>query len=248
MIIVTRPGREGIELTKQLEANGLKAIHQPLFEIKTILNITNLQKKLDELQSGDSIIVVSPQVVSTLKNTYHSLRFPTQVHYFAIGEKTARSLQKHLAQPVVFPYQENSEGLLRLSSLKKVQGKHILILRGTSGREQLFNNLTERGALVSYISCYQRIPIKYQGTLSTRWPKHSIITVTSGECVALLNRLVEQNQRSSFILIAGSKRIADQATAHHWPCVIVSKSTNNQILFKTIRTLCHNGEAEDQTG
>ena len=50
----------------------------------------------------------------------------------------------------------DSDGLLELPELADMRGKHVLILRGDGGREQLAEALRARGARVDTIACYRR--------------------------------------------------------------------------------------------
>ena len=51
----------------------------------------------------------------------------------------------------------NSESLLNLDLLQKLDNKKCFIFRGQSGREYLKQQLINRGGIVDYIECYQRI-------------------------------------------------------------------------------------------
>ncbi|WP_392565098.1 uroporphyrinogen-III synthase [Utexia brackfieldae] len=242
MIIITRPSPYGEELLNCLKHAGLSARHIPLFTIEPSISINNLQGKLDTLSEHDMVIAVSPQVINCLEQSAEPIQFPMALNYAAIGQKTAQLLQKKIGQTVIYPsMDENSEALLTLSALQKVAGKRILILRGNNGRELLASILQSRGAQVEYVECYQRRHIDYPAKEIQSWPKRATITMTNIDSLLRLNELVTPSQRSLSKLVVTSPRIANKARQLGWLNVIQVDSANNQILFKMLVTLCHNG-------
>lgn len=240
MIIVTRPNPDGCELVNKLTEIGIPAQHMPLFNIVPLNNATLLQTHLNSLLENDFVIAVSPQVILSLQRIANPIYFPKQVNYVAIGHKTAKLLRNLITMPVIYPFQENSEGLLTLPVFNSVKQKRILILRGNQGLELLGDNLVKRGARVSYIECYKRLPIQKILMDPRAWPPKTVITLTNSESLEALNHFIPLSTRHHYRLVVCSERIAKQASEHCWMNITISKSANNQILFKTILTLCHN--------
>src|SRR5690606_13169266 len=87
-------------------------------------------------------------------------QLPTGIEYFAVGETTARALQKYGLRVSALTATEtgamNSETLLREPELQQVAGEKIIIFRGCGGRGYMGEILRERGAHVSYCELYQR--------------------------------------------------------------------------------------------
>ena len=83
-------------------------------------------------------------------------------YFFAIGQATADALRAAGFEHVVSPQQSiDSEGLIALQELQsdKVQGQHVVLVRGTSrdgGRKIIEEALRARGATVTPIECYTR--------------------------------------------------------------------------------------------
>lgn len=247
MIIVTRPSPYGEELVKQLTQAGIEAKHCPLFSIIPGGELSQLSAKINKLQAGDSIIVVSPQVLNILSAASLVLNFPANLQYMAIGEATAKLFSKLTSARVIYPQNdENSENLLSLPELSQVNDKQVLILRGNGGRELLGSILQSKGAKVEYCECYQRIPITYPRTEIDQWENDTSIIITSLESLLNLDLCVTSKQRSLCTLIISSPRIANKAKQLGWNNCRLSNSANNQILFKTIMTVCHN-ESNDNT-
>ncbi|MCO6523498.1 MAG: uroporphyrinogen-III synthase [Candidatus Schmidhempelia sp.] len=242
MIIVTRPTPYGEELVKLLNEAGLSAKHIPLFKIIPVGNFLELQTKLEQLSSGDIVIVISPQVLNVIAQCHRQLSFPPLLQYVAIGKKTAKLLQHYVATPVIYPVtQENSESLLLLPELQHVTERRILILRGNCGRELLATTLQSRGAVTEYYTCYQRHPIKPALNNIQDYLIDKIITITNTESLLYFEQLIDEAQKRNNTLLVSSPRIAEKATKLGWHKIITINSADNRKLFKTLITLCHNG-------
>ncbi|QIQ21253.1 uroporphyrinogen-III synthase [Zophobihabitans entericus] len=241
MMIVTRPSPYGEELVQLLEQAGIPALHFPLFTIETGAELSELSDKLSQLQEGDLVIAVSPQVINAIATLRIQLTFPTNLTYLAIGEKTAKLFETLTKTPVIYPKKdENSEALLALRSLRKVTNKRILILRGNHGRELLSSILSSRGADVSYCECYRRAPVDRDDYDFSGWENNTTIIITNIETLIRLDLLITSKQRLLCQLIVSSPRIANKAKQLGWHRIMLADSANNQILFKTITTVCHN--------
>lgn len=239
-IYVTRPGQAGVALTQLLQTHGYAAMHFPLFSIEQKLNDAHFRHQLSRLSANAIIIVLSSAVVSVLQKQFSPDNFAAKWQYLAIGQKTASLFQDYLNKPVQFPIIESSEGIMLHPVLQKVQDRPILILRGTTGRDYLAVHLSKRGARVQCIACYERVPVNYSGNKNLDFSPNSIITATSNECIHYLNQWVSNQQKHSVCLLVSSARIRQEAKDANWPHITLSKSADNQILFKTICSLCHN--------
>lgn len=241
MIIVTRPHPYGEELTARFIEQGLCAYHRPFFKIKFTLDMAMLIKKLTTLKSGDKVIITSPQVINALQSEQASQYFPHHITYFAVGASTAQLAQSRLGLTVNYPTDhEDSEGLIALPALEHIAEQQVLILRGEYGRELIYQTLQARGAQVEYLTCYARQPIIYQPRELFADQVDTLFIVTSSESLEHLSRLLLKKQKQQAKLIVSSIRLQQQAQNDDWPIVISANSANNQILFKTTLTLCHN--------
>ncbi|WP_392561956.1 uroporphyrinogen-III synthase [Orbus sturtevantii] len=241
MIIVTRPSPYGEELVQLCHQAKLPAKHLPFFNIIKGQDLDQLAQHLENLQQGDMIIIVSPQV-NLMISTQQKVLFPHFVHYFAIGEQTAKQFQSITGRLTTFPPKdENSEGLLEYfqSINLSVNNRQVLILCGDVGRTVIKKNLTRQGALVKNIQCYQRAPICYHIMLFEQQQQYSFI-ITSIEHLLQLNQYCTDTHKHNCRIIVSSPRIMAEAKLHHWQQIYLAESANNQNLFKTIATLCHN--------
>ncbi|SCC14712.1 uroporphyrinogen-III synthase [Gilliamella intestini] len=240
MIYVTRPSPEGEELAKQLNLANLSATHLPLFDILPGAELVDLEQQLNHLLPSDIVIALSPQVIHSIKIHLPNLSFPANRHYFAIGKKTAELLSKLTTTRVNYPKQENSEGLLGLLKSTILTHRTVLILRGNSGRNLLTNTLITQQAQVKILECYYRKPITYCDNILANNIKNQIIIITSVEHLMRLEIYCQIQHKQQAKLIVTSGRIFKKAQQLNWQNILQIAGANNQILFKTMLTLCHN--------
>lgn len=189
-ILVTRPSPDGEQLAHQLCAVGLTAIHQPLLAITSGDEVNLLISQLNWLKSDDFLIAVSDHAVKLAHNYLQSqgASWPKNVHYMAVGHKTAATLAKVTGQSVLMPQHRcDSEGLLALPELQQIHHRRVLILRGNGGRELIRQELIARHAEVHYCKTYQRCWLPLDGTtLADSWLQQQVdkLVVTSGEQLA----------------------------------------------------------------
>lgn len=240
MIIVTRPFPEGEVLTQQLIQAHLPAKHLPLFNISTGSDLFNLQNELHKLMALDIVIVVSPQVTHIIKIHLTNLLLPPNIRYFAIGNKSAKLFSQLTHNKVSYPKQEDSEGLIQLLKNESLNNRTVLILRGDSGRQLLANEIAHQKAKVKIIECYRRNIIQYPPNILADHIDKQVIIVTSVEHLHQLETYCHNEHKKLAKLIVTSQRIFTEAKRLNWQKVLSVDSANNQILFKTIITLCHN--------
>ncbi|ELR63224.1 Uroporphyrinogen-III synthase [Photobacterium marinum] len=242
-ILITRPAPECHQLTQQLHAAGISAIAQPLLEIQPGQQLPSLIPQLNSLQPDDFLIAVSVHAVNLAHNYLmsHDASWPKNVHYMAVGHKTAAALEKCTGCDVLSPVSRcDSEGLLALPALAQLQGRRIVILRGNGGRELIYQTLQQRGADVSYCETYQRSWIALDGKqLSQVWQARHVssLVVTSGEQLAYLSSLVPESDKAWFLqchLFVPSQRIADQALQLGFRTISTVGSAANSALFTTL--------------
>ncbi len=161
-LVVTRPRDQAARTASTLRKAGADIIEFPVLDIAPIE--ASLAPR--DLASASGVIFVSANAVAyglpVLKRAGVGDIVP-DVQMFAIGRATATALMDAGCQNVVSPQQSiDSEGLLALSQLHKVEGRHIILVKGQSelgGRTVLEQTLTARGARITVLECYRRTPI-----------------------------------------------------------------------------------------
>ena len=239
-ILITRPAPECHELTRQLNAAGINAIAQPLLTIEAGRGLPALISQLNTLKTDDFLIAVSDHAVNLAHNYLMSqgASWPKNVHYMAVGHKTAAALATATRQKVITPPTRcDSEGLLALPELKQVCDRKILILRGNGGRELIYQTLNQRNAAVSYCETYQRCWLALDGeSLCQTWQAQQVsaLVVTSGEQLTQLSGLIPEQDLAWFFqchLFVPSQRIANQADELGFEHISTVGSAANTALF-----------------
>ncbi|OOF44906.1 uroporphyrinogen-III synthase [Rodentibacter rarus] len=242
-VLVTRPDERGKQLVDLLNQSGIVALHLPLFTFESGGDLEAFPKKLTQLNCGDYVFLVSQSAVDfsvkTLKETGFYWREDLQ--YFTVGQRTAQYFSCQSEQVVRYPIsQENSEALLALPQMQRLDGKQILILRGNSGREYFAEQAKQRGAIVDILECYRREPILYNKEEQTSICKRAgvdTLVVTSLEILQALIEFVpenEQNWLKGCRLVTVSPRIAEAAQQQGWQSVTLSPKADNPSLLNTL--------------
>ncbi|MDO4626949.1 MAG: uroporphyrinogen-III synthase [Pasteurellaceae bacterium] len=244
-VLITRPGEKGKHLAEMLNKVGIATLHLPFFSIIAGRELNDLPLKFKQLNQGDYVLAVSHNAIEYANQTLRNAGFHwrSDLYYFAVGQTTAEYFASKIEQAVQYPYlQENSEGLLTLTAMQQLKGKHIFILRGNGGREYFSEQAILRGATLEKIECYQRQPIHYDNIEQTSICKRAgidRIVVTSLELLNALFDFVPENERGWLLncqLITVSQRIANIATQMGWQSnnVIIAPRADNTSLLNTI--------------
>ena len=156
-IIVTRPQSQTAPLAHALREAGAGVIVYPVLEIAPLAASIAPQP----LARASAIIFVSINAVEHgLPVLCAAGTINAKTCVMAIGSATATALRNAAIERVVSPQQSiDSEGLLALPQLQQVQGQLIILVRGKStagGRTLIEQTLTDRGATVTALECYER--------------------------------------------------------------------------------------------
>jgi uroporphyrinogen III methyltransferase / synthase len=120
-----------------------------------VLKIEPIAPELAMLDYDAAIFVSQHAVTGALKgNQLVKELMPSSL--FAIGSKTAETLNELGYSEVMVPEQFNSESLLAHPALQAVAAKDILLVKGEGGRTLIAETLTARGARVVPLEVYRR--------------------------------------------------------------------------------------------
>ncbi|CAO95257.1 uroporphyrinogen-III synthase [Erwinia tasmaniensis] len=243
-ILVTRPAPAADELVSRLRLQGRVAWSFPLIEFTPGTQLDRLPDRLEALEAGDLVFILSQHVIHYAQPTFNRLEstWPASLNYYAIGRSTALAFHAASGRQVSWPHeQETSEILIQLPDLQVVTGKRALILRGNGGRELLAETLLNRGAKVEFIECYQRCNKHYHGAEEgRRWRNQGIDTlvVTSGEMLQQLYSLFTDIDRDEWLLhcrlVIVSERLATLARKLGWANIDVADGADNDALLRAI--------------
>jgi uroporphyrinogen-III synthase len=157
-ILVTRPLEQAGQLIELIRASGGQGVVFPAIEIKEPTNRVRLDELIQQLDTFDLAIFISPTAVSRgLARVLASREWPPGLKVAAVGQGSAGALAARGLQGTLAPAgRADSEALLALPEMAQVSGKRIIIFRGEGGREILAESLRQRGAMVEYAECYRR--------------------------------------------------------------------------------------------
>jgi uroporphyrinogen-III synthase len=194
-IVVTRPARQAERLAALVRAAGGEPILEPVIDIRDVTHPDRLNDLIDRLDEFDLAVFVSPNAAAKALGLIRERRaFPAGLAVAAVGPGTTRELKRHGVADVAAPTgRGDSETLLDLPQLGEPQGKRVVIFRGDGGRELLADELTARGALVEYATCYRRArPGLDPAPLLAAWAggRLAAFTVTSSEGLRNLCEMV----------------------------------------------------------
>jgi uroporphyrinogen-III synthase len=256
-VLITRPVGQAQELMTLIEAGGGKACHQPVMEIAA----------LDEVKHAP-LLQLSKQIVLALDQYQHVIfistnavehglelidqywpQLPIDIQWYAIGKATAAALLQQQIVTAVQPSDAmNSEALLQHASLQQIAGDKIAIVRGVGGRDYLREQLQQRGAIVNYIECYQRlvpqsvVSENVAERLADRIEQQSInvVCINSIESIdnflALLANEVDAAIKK-LALVVPSKRVADHAEQQGFNHILIAANASNQAITKTLEMI-----------
>jgi uroporphyrinogen-III synthase len=236
-VVITRPAEQSRQLAELVQANGGIPILFPLLAIAPLDDYSACDAVIATLERCDWAIFISTNAVQQgmprLLQQY--ARPPMNLRFAAIGPSTAAELARFGVAQVLSPqHRFDSESLLALPEMQAVQGRRIMIFRGTGGRELLADKLTDRGSEVTFAECYRRInPQHDTGTLQHLWQNKQLhaVVVTSSEA---LRNLLDLTGSAEWLratpLYVNHHRIADLARYHGLRVTVADGSGDEAML------------------
>lgn len=175
-VLVTRPREQADELANAIESKGGSAICFPVIEIVG-RSETEIVAAARQLPTPDIAVFVSSNAVK------YGIKYVTRALKAAIGPATASAIEAAGQIVDIMPASGyDSESLLQEPMLQDVSGKRITIVRGNGGRELLSQALLARGAELSFLSVYERVPAVIDEQLlndvESAWRSGKIAAVT----------------------------------------------------------------------
>lgn len=213
-VLVTRPRAQSTELVAAIEEAGGSAFCFPVMEI-TALDKNVVSAKAAELGEPDIVVFVSRNAVE------YGMQYTHDARICVIGPATAAAVESAGHFVDIQPASGfDSEHLLAEPELQDVAGKHVRIIRGDDGRELLAEALTARGAIVEYLSVYERrlpdVSAQTLADIESRWREGeiAIVTVMSVQSLQNLHDLLPRwckSQLESTPLVTPAARVLKEA-------------------------------------
>ena len=157
-VVVTRPARQGQKLADLIRSAGGLVIEFPTLDITAVPDTQLLRRLVKELHSGDWTIFISANAAEFGSRLIERAGIDIDsVKTISIGTATSVALNHYgIDVDLECPTPAGSESLLAMPEMHKVKNQRIFIFRGVGGRELLGQTLSDRGASVCYIECYER--------------------------------------------------------------------------------------------
>jgi len=213
-VLVTRPGHQATDLVDAILARGGNAIEFPVMEIKPHTKEA-ISDSVKLLRDPDITIFVSVNAVE------YGLTHAGSARIAAIGPSTAAAIEAGgRSNDIRSAAGYSSEHLLDEPEFHDVSGKIVRIIRGTRGRELLAETLRARGAIVDYLSVYERQLPDYTTAeldkLEQQWRagKISVVTIMSVESLRNLVTLLPEwcvSQLVNTPLVTPATRVIKEA-------------------------------------
>ncbi|TNC95558.1 MAG: uroporphyrinogen-III synthase [Gallionellaceae bacterium] len=230
-IVVTRPRDQAVGLTQSITKLGGNVILFPLLEIAPAVDASELNTLKQHLSAYDLLVFISPNAVKYGMNALGTV--PNDMHVATIGQSSAQALHDLGVAQVIAPTERfDSEALLALSALQSVAGWKVAILRGNGGRELLGDTLKARGALVDYVTCYERSKPELDTDSLLKASPHAL-NVTSSEALGNLWQGLPEAHKPRFAnlpLFVPHARIADLARQQGWKNIILTEAGDDGLL------------------
>jgi uroporphyrinogen-III synthase len=190
--------------------------------------------------AGDAVLFTSPNAVRCAASL-HRLRPRRGQAILAVGDGTRRALAR-LAVAAQAPARMDSEGLLALPALQRVDGLRIGLVTGVGGRDRLVPALQAAGAQMLRADVYargdQRIPAARWQALATQLAsgQRCWLALSSGEALHACLMQCPPTLREGLLalpVIAASPRLAAIAQAAGFGRVMIAASARPAALVQT---------------
>lgn len=233
-VLLTRPEGRNQSMIDALSERHIPFVVTPLLEVVATDSI-DCPAAIDAFNQADIIIFISTNAVEYAAKALNH-RLPT-AQYYAVGKATYLALAALGIEAIEAPEAcQQTEGLLTLSSLHHLDGQNITIVRGVGGRETLAQQLTARGANVSYWQVYQRACPVLDKAIAVSWQRQHIdtIVVTSGEVLSNLVTFVPKELFAwlhSCHIIVPSPRVYEQALQAGFTHITNAQAANSDAVL-----------------
>ncbi|HUZ46977.1 MAG TPA: uroporphyrinogen-III C-methyltransferase [Terriglobia bacterium] len=196
-IVTTRTRQQAGTLRELLEELGAETIEIPAIEIHDPESWEPFDAALHRLESFDYLLLTSANGVRSFLQRLTALKRDVRdlkgLKIGAIGPATAAEFAKVGIRVDFVPHEYRAEGLLESLQGVDIREKSFLIPRAKVARDLLPATLTERGAHVEVVECYETVqPAFSPGELARLLtPRPDVITFTSSSTVTNFLRLVQ---------------------------------------------------------
>jgi uroporphyrinogen-III synthase len=234
-VLVTRPRELAQPLAAGIAREGGEAVLYPAIEILMPADPAAARERLGRVETYDRVVFVSPTAVRRAAEL-RSAPWPAGLRACAVGEGTRRALEAAGVREVLAPRAgADSEALLALPELQRLEAARVLIVRGEGGRELLARTLAARGALVDYAECYRRAP----PSAPPPEGRFDAVCVNSVEALENLVARLGAARLGAAALFVPHERVAQSARALGLPAPVLAGPGDEQVLARLVAYFGH---------
>ncbi|WPL17542.1 Uroporphyrinogen-III synthase [Thiorhodovibrio winogradskyi] len=237
-VLVTRPAHQAEGLCRLIEAAGGRALRFPVLVIEPTRNPA-AQTLLAE--HWDLVYFVSPNAVTFAHAQVDDCQpWLHAERVAAVGGGTARALQATGRTADLAPSGRfESEEVMALPELARMDGQRVLIVRGEGGRGLMAETLRQRGARVSIAEVYRRrCPEVDPQPLLARWSEEvDWVTVTSEQILRNLMAILGPAGRERLLvtpLVVIAKRTAEAARSLGFRDVVLAGRASDEAILAAL--------------
>lgn len=214
-IAITRPAGTGTGWARRVRALGGTPLLLPGSSLRAVADPGAATTALQAALASDGVIFTSPAAVRFAARLTH---LSSRAKVLAPGAGTLRALHRAGCGQAIAPAREDSEGILALPALQHVAGQRIAIVGAPGGRGLLARELGSRGATVTHVHVYRRVPARlgrqHVDALqrATRQPLY--VLLSSAEALANILAALPHDAHCALLAgtaVASSARISDAA-------------------------------------
>ena len=244
--LVTRPKEQAEVLAQQIKALGGQSWVMPMMKIEPYPESQEIRSKVLQLDQYHKVIVISHHAARLGMEHIEIYwpQMPVGVDWYAIGEKTRKTLADYEVVSACPDQALDSEVLLSLPDFQSVAGEKILLLKGKGGRELLKDSLTAAGAQVDELELYQRQRPDYSskqlnGLITTH--DINVILTSSGEVLANTAHFLPPSLCEHCHVIVPSERVGELARNMGFTRVHNAQGAGNSAMLSAMGLLNSEG-------
>lgn len=237
-IAITRPAGTGAGWARRVRAGGGTPLLLPGSSLRAAPDPTAVAKALRAALAGDSLIFTSPAAV---RFAAQLMPLRTRARVLAPGAGTLRALLRAGCGQAIAPAREDSEGILALPALQNVDDRRISIIGAAGGRGLLARELAARGATVTHVHVYQRVPARlgrqHAGTLRQTVRRPLYVLLSSAEALANILTALPQDAHRALLVgtaVVSSARVGNAARKAGFKRVLLAGSAHATDLLATV--------------
>ena len=242
-IVVTRPAATAAALRRRIVALGGTPVGLPGFGLGRVADVAAARRALRATASADVVVFTSPAAVRHAWQLLPTLRLRRRTCVAAPGAGSVRALRRRGVAAVFPPDRQDSEGLLRMPPLARVRGRRVTLVGAAGGRDLLARELRARGARVTFVETYRRLPPRltrrHLAVLEAAPPPLIVLASSADALTNLCARLPPAlfARLATNDCVASSERIAAAARALGFRRVHRAASAAPEALLDEARTV-----------